>query len=146
MTDLALAVTISGTAGLALTEAAGYQVVSVGPGARSWRKETVTSPFVHGRAVVSQVLDAGSFPLLVRVKALTAATLASRITALLHAVEQVSYDTTVVIDGVTWTWRCETADTSIGEAGSLDPHGLRNLQQLVTCSIPRHPVPIAGPM
>ena len=145
MSDLTLSVTISGTAGLALTEAAGYEVVSVGPGARVWRKETVTSPFVHGRAVVAQVLDAGSFPLLVRVKALTAGSLATRIAALIAAVEQPVYNTTVVIDGVTWTWRCETADTAIGDGGSLDPHGLRSLQQLVTCSIPRHPVPLAGP-
>lgn len=148
MADLDIALTIAGDLGLELTEANGYTLSSFGPGVRSWIKQTTRSPNVHGRDQISKVLDVSSMRLVTIVKALTHATLWDRVEALVAAVEQDDVLWTPVIEGVTFQWRAESADSiAYGdvEEGDFDVHRLRQLQQKVTALVTRHPVPVAGP-
>jgi hypothetical protein len=134
-------------ADLHLIPANGYSIArdGIGAGVRSWVKETATSPFVHSRAVVAQRLDVMTALLTVRIRAASTAQLFTRYSALIRAAEQSAWTLRLVMDGQTTRWRCETADSSVGESGVLDSVALMQHFQLVHLSIPRHPVPVTGP-
>lgn len=149
MPDLSLDVAITRTE-LALADlliqdpANGYEVVRLGPGSRSWRKETVKNAYVHGDTLVNAVLDVQVAPMTIRVSGLTLATANSRLETLLDAFSQFSYSLGVIIDGETWVWVCQPADASVGEGGSFNKfHTMAHMYE-VTLSIPRNPVPISG--
>lgn len=149
--SLTLACEISRTelalANLALEdEANGYEIVSLGPGALSWRRETVRSPYVHGETLVTAVKDLSIAPMTVRVKASSAATLDTRLDALLDAFAQFEYSIGVTIDGVSKIWTCQPADLSVGDGGEFNKYQLMAKMYEVTLSIPRHPVPTSGSM
>lgn len=145
MPDLALAVSIDGTAGLDFTEAAGYYPIALGPGAHNWIRQTITAPNLDDEYEVSRKRGPMSITFVCLVMASSGPQLATRLLDAIEAVEQVTYNLTAVIDGVTWTWACRGADTSIGDAGSLDARRLANRQQILTAVIPRSPKPVAGP-
>lgn len=138
----------SSSIALHLVPANGYTIArdGISAGVRSWVKETVTSPFVHGRAVVGQRLDVMTALLTVRIRAASTAQLLSRYSSLVTAVEQRAWTLRLVMDGETTRWRCETADTSIGDSGVLDSVALMQHYQVVHLSIPRHPVAVTGPL
>lgn len=147
MADMILAVDISrgATPNLDLQDPAnGYSIVSLGPGATSWRRETVKSPWVHGETLVGAVMDAQVAPLTVRVFAATAATKATRLDAMLDAFSQFEYALAVVINGVVYNWICQPADWSIGDSGEFSKyHEMAHISE-VALSIPRNPVPSVG--
>lgn len=145
MPDLAIAVSIDGTHGLDFTEAAGYLPVALGPGAHAWVRQTITAPNLDDEYEVSRKRGPMSLTFVCLVGGASGPQLASRLLAAIEAVEQVTFHLTAVIDGVTWTWACRGADTSIGDAGSFDARRLANRQQLLTAVIPRSPKPVAGP-
>lgn len=150
MSDLDLTVTITdGTlSDLALTPANGYRNLrgGLGPGGRLWRRQTAESPFVHGRILVGQSLDTEIATLHVLVEASTSAELTTRMTALLERMEQPSYVLQVDIDGVTYRWQCECADSAIGDGGLFKALDLMRYQQALRFTVPRQPVPLDGPM
>lgn len=132
---------------------ADYDLLSFGPGALSWRRQTVESRWVHGRFLVSAVKDADVAPLEVIVYGTSSADLDAKTRTLLDAFEQWTYDLTVTADGVAHTWRCEPAEYSpsagSGQRGSYEHFGLvagASAQQVYAFSIPRRPVPVAGSM
>lgn len=132
---------------------ADYDIESFGPGALSWRRQTVESKWVHGRFLVSAVKDADVAPLEVVVFGSSPADLDTKTRTLLDAFEQWTYDLTVTTDGVAHTWRCEPAEYRPagrgGPAGSYEPFGLvagASSQQAYVFTIPRNPVPVAGSM
>lgn len=151
MTELAISASITRSelllAPLSLEVPGQYQIMrsTLGPGAISWRRQTASSPFVHGQVLVNAVKDVATSTLGVRVIGGSASSLWSRIDTLLRAFEQFSFDLTVALDGQTFTWRCQAADYSVGESGVFQDFHLRSLQQEVQFSIPRHPTPVAGP-
>lgn len=124
-----------------------YQIIrdSTGPGGVTWRRQTATSPYVHGRTLVNAVMDVGEASLGIRVIGSNMAVLHSRLMTLLAAFEQYSYDLTVVISGETWRWRCECADYVVGDSGLFQDFHFRSLQQEVRFTIPREPIPLSGP-
>lgn len=124
----------------------GYQVVEVGPGAMSWRRETVVSPYVHGNTLVGAVKDQLTIPITVQIKGSSASQLDTRLDVVLDAFSQFFYGVGVVIDGVTKAWLCQPADWSVGEGGKFNKHHLMSKMYEVTLNVPRHPVPFAGSM
>ena len=137
-TELALA-------DLDLNDKTTYGVMAAGPGAKSWRRQTAESPFMHGRALVGAVLDTEVAPLRIRVKGSTDSVLNTNLNALLRAFEQFTYDLTLTIEGVTYTWRCEPADYTIGDrGGEINTFVRLANQEWVSFEIPRNPIPVAG--
>lgn len=100
-----------GTTRLALTEAAGYEIVFAAPAVgRSWRRETTSSPFVHGTHQVRATLDAESIDVQVRIKRPTWAQVEGTVQALLDAVEPDDLLLRVKVGGVTRTWKANAPD------------------------------------
>lgn len=148
MTISTLAVSVIGTTSLDLTAANGYEINAdgFGPGSKTFRRETATSPYVRGRFLIGAVPDVQTAVLNVWVGGSSATDLASKVSTLLAAFEQRSYTLQAVIDGVTYQWACETADSVIGTGGTFDAFDLGAFQQVVHLSIPRDPLPVAGPV
>jgi len=153
MADLAVTATITRLtvpggplAALSLEAPGTYQIARSGldVGATSWRRETATSQYVAGRALTGAVKDVQTGRLAVRVYATSIAALATRIATLTTAFEQAAYTLTVGLDGTSFSWACECADWSAGDAGVVDELLLRHYRQTVTFLWPRHPTPITG--
>lgn len=149
MADLSLAVVFTrpelGLADLAVQDPAnGYEVASIGPGSRSWRRETVKNQYVHGETQVTAVLDAQQWPVTIRVSGATLAQANARLDALIDAVSQFAYYSGVIIDGEGWIWACGPADLSVGESGEFSKFHLMAKIFEVTMTIPRNPVPFSG--
>lgn len=149
MPDLTLSLTITRTelalSALELSDPGnGYEVISVGPGSTSWRREVAKSPWVHGEALVSAVKDVGIAPLSVRVMGTSAAQKETRLGVLLAAFSQFLYTMTVTINGVGYAWACEPADWSVGEDGEFNKFFEMAHRSEVKLSIPRNPVPTDG--
>lgn len=146
--SLALTVTITdGTlSDLALTAANGYRNPrgGIGPGERVWRRQRVTSPYVHGGVLVGQVLDIETVNLHILVEASSSTQLETRMAALLDRMEQPSYVLQVAIDSQTYRWQCEPADSSIGDEGAFDALNFMRFRQALRFLVPRQPVPLAG--
>lgn len=149
MSDLDLTVTITGgtLSDLSLTRANGYLNLrgGLGPGSRSFRRQTAQSPFVNGRILVGQSLDVEFAQLLVLVQAASSAQLVTRMSALLERMEQPSFVLQVVVDGITYRWQCECADSAPGDAGAFNATDLMVYRQALQFSVPRQPVPLDGP-
>lgn len=151
MADLSIACSVTRTelseADLSLEDPGKYSIIrdTLGPGAISWRRQTVTSAYVHGAVLVGAVKDTAVAPLGIRVIGSSDSSLMSRMSTLLAAFEQFTYNLSVTLNGQTWTWKCEPADYSVGDSGVFQDFHLRALQQEVRFSIPRHPIPVAGP-
>lgn len=150
MSDLDLTVTITGgdLSDLVLTRANGYLNLrgGLGPGARLWRRQTAESPFVDGRILIGRTLEMETATLQVLVVGSSSADLTAKMTSLLDRMEQPSFVLQVAIDGITYRWQCECADSAPGDAGAFDAVGLMQYQQALRFVIPRHPVPLAGPL
>lgn len=146
MTVSTLACSVIGTINLTLSAANGYEVnvEGFGPGPRTYKRETIGSPFTRGRWLIDAQLDTSTAPLTIWVGGSTAAEMWSRTDSLLEAFDQRDYIFQAVIDGVTFQWACEPADTSIGTDGVFDFWDLGAFQQVVHLQIPRDPVPVAG--
>lgn len=143
MPGFSVEVTISreGDTDLVLSCDTGYNIArnGIGPGAVSWRRITVQSPFVSGRTLVHAIRDVGEVPIKLRVVGDDAEDVHEKINALLQAVSQFSYTITVDIDGVVYSWEAEPADWSVGEGGSWQDLHLRSNTQDVSLSIPVNP-------
>lgn len=138
-TELALA-------NLTLTDfAGGYDVLegSLAAGLVSWRRKLAESPFVHGAyevGAVKDLVDGGTLG--VDVVATTQAIIQTRVTTLLAAFSQSTYQLHVTLDGVAWAWTCMRADYSVGVASDDIRFGLA---APVTLRFPRQPVAVSGP-
>lgn len=147
MPDLDIYVTIDGDTDLTVDEANGYLVMEVGPGSRTWRRTTETSPFVHDEEEITRTLGPGTVRMVTLVVGSTVDQVNTRTAALIAVLEQITYDTRVFIDGVAKNgWHCRGADTVIGDGG-LDARRLAagRKSQVLTATIPRNPVPFLGP-
>lgn len=122
---------------------AGYEVVQYGVGALSWRRHTVSSPFLPD-ILVAAVKETRVQTLAVQVKGATANQFNTRLQALLRALEQFRYILTISLDGVILQYGAEPADYVPGSAESLNKYELMVYQQTVWASIPTAPVPYLG--
>lgn len=149
MPDVDLSVTVTvldGTDALpaiVLTFANGYEIMGagLGIGAKSFRRQTVESPYVSSRTLVGAVLDVVEGRLAVRVNGATHLELRTRINALVAAMEQRAFTLRINIEGNIDNYRCECADSAIGDGGTYDEMHAANLLQQVTFSFPHDPKP-----
>lgn len=126
---------------LAFTPANGYfiQRDSFGPGESSNRTTYVESPYVIGKTMTHAVKDHQTLSLTVRVQGTDHADMISKMTTLCEAFEQFNYTLTVVIDGISYTYDCDTADYSVGDSGNLKDLWIRSATQLVAFDVPHKP-------
>jgi hypothetical protein len=110
-------------------------------GAVSWRRDNVTSPYVHGHIPVHEVMDAAESSIDVYVLGETHGALNANLGALLTAfTQQYAYVLGLNVEGVNYQWRCDRADFEIGFA----------TETLVARFLPvkftfyRHPIPLVG--
>lgn len=133
-------------ADLTLTDYAnGYEVVedSLNAGQVSWRRSLVRSPFVDGAYetnAVRELVEGGTIA--VDVNAANQTTLQSRVTTLINAFSQSTYELHVTLDGIEWAWTCMRADYAVGVASDDIRFGLT---APVAFQFPRQPVPVNGP-
>lgn len=143
MADLTVSVQ---AAGLQLSQPGTYEVVSIGPGGRSWRRHTVEGRYQHGRKLVGAVMETGAAILVVRVYGNSWASVNARATAMIEAFSNRSYTLKVTINGMTHEWLCEPADISlVGGDVWQKFHAMSNMQEY-QIMVPRSPVPLSGGM
>lgn len=126
-----------------LSEAPVYDIMadSFDAGRVTWRRDTVTSPYVAGAYEVGAVKDEVDASLVVRVKGTDHTTLQTHVGALIEAFSQSTYTLTLELDSVEWAWTCKRADYAL--AYDL-PMRRRHIARVVL-AFPRSPIPAAGP-
>lgn len=140
MADLDAQITVSTPGGPLLLEQDGaFEIIAVGTSGRTWRRRTVEGPYMHGRRLLSAVLDTETLTILVRVKGTTWVGAMNRATELFDAFAQHSYTVTVVVDGRTDTYQCEPGDIARVSGDTISKyHAMVNMQEY-QMSIPIQP-------
>lgn len=126
---------------LAFNSTNGYYVArdGFGPGEVSHRTTYAQSPYVIGQTMTHAVKDLQTSTLKVRVKGDTQAEMYTRLETLCEAFEQFNYTLTLIINGETFTYDCDTANYSVGNGGDLEDLWLRSNTQMVAFEIPHKP-------
>lgn len=113
----------------------------VSVGMLSWRKDAVTSPYVHGRFVVREVKDAVESKIMVYAIAPTHAILSENVGVVIAAfTEQYEYELRIKVENQSYHWRCERADYEVAFATET----FNALILPVQFSFFRSPIPTAG--
>ena len=118
---------------------AGYEVISIGPGARIMSLRHATSPVSDGAVLVGATAGLETGRLVVRVSGSTTSEILTRLDALEKALNQWAYTITVTIDTHAETWRCQPANYQRGLSGTYDAAALSGGWQELTAEIPRAP-------
>ena len=141
---MAVTGSITSTPNITLVGGGTYDVIqdSLVVGQMTWRREVVTSPYVHGDVEVASVRAAGQVALTVRVTAADQSSLQTAINNLIAAVSASSFTLSVSLDGTAYTWTCGRASYSV----TFDVGMYRGKRARVALVVPRHPVAVAGPI
>jgi hypothetical protein len=126
---------------LAVVPANGYYIArnGIGPGSQAFDKSHAVSPYVDGEFITHKRKQLARLTMGVNVRGANASQLHSRIQVLTTAMEQFMYRMFVSIDGVTFEWRCEAANWTLGEGGSWNDLMLRSYYQTVVFEVERMP-------
>lgn len=146
MSDLDITATITRATGgpLAIEDPNVYRVIAFGPGGRTWRRDTVSGRYQHGRALLNAVLESGTALMQVRVYGATWVEVCNRAQAMVDAFSQMTYVLTVTIEGATTSLACEAADITLMGGDVFQKHHAMAGMQEFQLVIPRDPQPIAG--
>jgi hypothetical protein len=141
---VAVTASITSTPNITLIGTSTYDIIadSLTSGQVRWRRDTATSPFVHGAVEVGAVKDEPEGAMVVRVVAATQGALQTAIDNLLDAVSLASWTLSVSLDGTAYTWTCGRASYTV----TFDFAFHRGKTARVALTFPRHPVPTAGPI
>lgn len=145
--DIALSVTVTrtelGLGDLEINDGTTYICTpKLDPGAVSYRREQVKSPFVDGTFTISRVKDQTEFQLVVDVLGSTHSAMQSAVGTLIDAMTQDEFTLKVVIDGATYSWTCEAGDYAMGWSNAH----FASTRTAVAFTLPRKPVPASGPI
>ncbi len=132
--------TLLGKGDLELNDHYRYIVASISPGDSKWRRKTTSSPYLDGAVTTQRARDNSEMQILVDILSQYQAEMGSLKADLVEAFEQDSYTLTVVIDGYTTSWLCETADYR----NDLQKERLHGGRQQIAFMVPRKPVATAG--
>lgn len=114
---------------------------SVSVGKLTWRKDVVTSPYVHGRFPVREVMDAVESSIVVYCKGATHPILTENIELVIAAFTlQHEYELRLKVENQSYHWRCERADYEVAFATET----LNALFVPVQLTFYRSPIPTAG--
>lgn len=141
---MAVTGSITSTPNITLVGGSTYDIIqdSLVVGQMTWRREVATSPYVHGEVEVGAVRAAGQVAMTVRVSAADQSALQTAIDNLIDAVSVQSYTLSISLDGTAYTWTCGRASYSV----TFDVGMYRGKRARVALVVPRHPVPVAGPI
>lgn len=119
-----------------------YEIVQgFSPGGVSQRRIEVESPIVDSTFVVHSVKDRPEMEFGLYVVGDTYDQAVANADTLIEAFTgQVTYNLTVVIEGRTHEWRCQTADYEL----ALRTAFVATQRLAVRFAVPRHPVPVQG--
>lgn len=117
----------------------GYEVISIGPGARVMNLRHATSPVSDGAVLVGATAGLETGRIVIRVSGSSVDAITDRLLALEKALNQWAYTITVAIGNDTETWRCQPANYSRGLSGTYDAAALAGGWQNLTAEIPRAP-------
>lgn len=115
-----------------------------GPGAQVLNRQTIASPFRHGRTLVGWTFGMQQGTVQVTCRGTSGGTLRTLVGSVLDAFTQWSYTLTFDYDGLQGSWTCEAADYNVGPQGVLDEFDLSFYEQTVFLQVPHHPVPVTG--
>lgn len=115
-----------------------------GPGAQTYRRETIASPFVRGRFLIAATPDSQDSQLLLQIIGSSGSDLSSRVATVLAAFAQFSYTLTWNLDGIIASYTCETADYSVGDGGRLEDIDTVFHTVPILLTIPHDPLPVTG--
>lgn len=121
------------------------KITEWGPGIVSWRRQKVSSAYVHGDFATSLVKEQVESPLGIRATGSSMTDCWNKIGTLIEAFSQFSYTLAVVIEGTTFTYECEAADYSTGDGGLFQKFHAMAYKQEIKFLIPRRPNPTTGP-
>lgn len=146
MPDVALSVQISrddlGLAALDLNDHVSYYISGqnfLGQ-AVSWDRKQVTSPFMDGSVTTTRTRQMVNDQLSVEVLGSTQVDLQNKLTTLIQAFAQDTFNLQVAFSTATYQWECESADYTV----SFQAERWIAQQVLVSFQFPRNPVPILG--
>jgi len=119
--------------------ATGYEldVDGVHDGGRTWVRQTTRSPFVDGVHEISRVLDVNKIDVTLRLVSTTWVGVETLRQALLTAVEVPSWLLEIAVDGVSYTYRANAADSVSG----LTTVELGSMYRTISLTIPVQPTP-----
>jgi hypothetical protein len=143
MSDLtvSLQVTREGSTSLELNDGVTYILTDrVTPGPITWRRESVTSPYLDGEFTVSRVREESDLQLVVDVIGTTLSEIDTAVEVLIDALTQPAFEITFTVEDVTYQWSCEAGDYVM----AFENVRFYNRRTTVAFTIPRHPVPIQG--
>lgn len=100
-----------------------------------WRRQQVTSPFVHGSFTVSAVMDNVAEIISIYVYGATNTELREQLERLTDAFSQMDYTITWEIDGDAYAWRCSVADYQVDTRREFQ----HATMALVTFQVSRYP-------
>lgn len=121
-----------------------------GPGGMTWRRQFATSPVVHGRALLSAVMETKFLTLEFHVFADEEIGVAERIAEVVAAFSQFSYTLTIRDgtgeDQAVYSYTCEPADVSVGSGGLFNSAEIKAFTTKITAIIPASPIPVEAPI
>lgn len=146
MSDIDLSVTVSRDAlGLGPLEVAFGDRYYCAPkflgGQVQWNRKKISSPFVDGEITTQRSRQNVTENIGVEVRAPTSADLQAFTEELIAAFLQDRFTLTVIADGVTWSYRCETADYQVL---TWDTARMVARAGQVLFQVPRQPVALSG--
>ena len=109
-------------------------------GQRTWRRNMVSSPFVHGEFPVTQTMGNSQVECNIQIRAASMSALNTAIASLVAAFSQFEYALYVTLDDVTWGWTCFAADIAVESSDER----MAQFNTVARLSIPRLPIPISG--
>lgn len=143
--DLTLSVSVTRTAlALADLQINDHLDYYIGPqffgGSQAWQRNQVGSPFIDGQVTTYRTKQMVTEQVQIECLGGDAVELEANITAVYDAFMQDSFNVSIVYNGVTLTYQCESADVTKLWTG---PRLIANQGQL-NFSVPRQPNPIVG--
>lgn len=124
------------------------EVVEYDPGGMVKRRQVLRSPSVRGGRQTGSVPDLRQLRLKLRIFGTNKGNLDDNVGLWVAVFDQHRYQTTVTLNGIDTTWKCEDADWHLANdtTEGVDPHRLRMtpMRQVLEFLIPTDPDPLAG--
>jgi hypothetical protein len=111
------------------------------PGPITWRRESVTSPYLDGEFTISRVREESDIQLAIDVIGTTQTGIQTSVQTLIDAFTQHNFTLTFTVEGSVWKWNCEAGDYAL----AFENVRFYNRRQTIAFTLPRHPVAVQGP-
>ena len=149
---MAITLAIAGTLSLNINDGVNYfldwdrdGVALLEPGTVAWRREMVTSPYVHGAYEAGAIKDIVQATAALNIFAATQGALQTAVTNAINAFTQSTYTLTLGVDGTNYAWTCLRADYTIGLTELRTFGDTTRVWCKGVFAFPRQPVPSTGP-